>query len=121
MILSDKSLVTGTALLSADTTNLTLTVQNLAVSGTLTVTGAATFNGDITFSANTRGKDQAITLAATTLVITGKTYPDASYSAVCTSNYNTTCFVTGKTSTGFTLNFGTVAPASATVDWLVVR
>lgn len=112
-----------------------LTVKNATVQGALSVTGAvslsstltvagnATFSGNvISFSNNVRGIDQAITTGATTLAVTfGTAYPDAAYAVTCTANYNTTCFVTGKTTTGFTLNFGTAAPASAAVDWFVAH
>ena len=112
-----------------------LTVKNTAVQGTLSVTGAVTlsstltvggnvtFNGNVaSFSNNVRGINQAITTGATTLAVTfGTAYPDAAYAVNCTANYNTTCFVTGKATTGFTLNFGTAAPASSTVDWFVAH
>ncbi len=114
-------LTTTSLNVSGTSTLASLSVTGLTTTGSLSVTGTATFNGDIAFSANTRGKDEAITLAANTLVISGKTYPDASYSVLCTPNYDTTCFVTNKTATGFTLNFGAAAPASSTVDWIVIR
>jgi len=122
-----------TDLLSVDASTATLSVQNLAVAGTLNVTGAvtldstltvagnATFSGDITFSANTRGKNETVASTSTSLAITGKTYTDASYAVLCTPDWDTTCYVTGKTSSGFTLNFGTAAPAAQTVDWIVIR
>ncbi len=102
------------------------TLQNLTVSGpttlaSLTVNESATFNGSIAFSANTRGKNETVVQTQNIQTITGKTYSDNDYSVLCTPNYNTTCFVTDKTSTGFTLNFGTAAPTGAKVDWIVVR
>ena len=47
--------------------------------------------------------------------------PDADYAVIVTPNWSTTTFVTAKATTGFTINFGTAAPASATVDWFIVR
>lgn len=91
------------------------------LSGSLTVTGTSSSNAEIGFSANIRGKLEAVTTSATSLAITGKTYTDASYGVLCTPTWDTTCFVSNRTATGFTLNFGTAAPASATVDWLVTR
>lgn len=47
--------------------------------------------------------------------------PDADYAVIVTPNWGTTSWVTAKATTGFTINFGTAAPASATVDWFIVR
>jgi hypothetical protein len=47
--------------------------------------------------------------------------PDANYAVLVVPNWSTTCFVTNKATTGFTINFGTAAPPGATVDWLMVR
>lgn len=41
---------------------------------------------------------------------------NASYGVTVTPNWNTTVWVTGKTTTQCTINFGTMAPANATVD-----
>jgi hypothetical protein len=47
---------------------------------------------------------------------------DANYQIVATPSWATTVWVTGKTTTGFTLNFGTAAPdANQTVSWLLFR
>lgn len=46
---------------------------------------------------------------------------DAKYTVVATPNWGTTCWITGKQDSGFTINFGTAAPASQTVDWIAVR
>jgi hypothetical protein len=102
----------------------TLTVAGaVSLSSTLTVAGNATFNGDyVGFSNNVRGINQAITTGATTLAVAfGTAHADAAYAVNCTPSYDTTCFATNKTTTGFILNFGTAAPASAAVDWFVVR
>lgn len=47
--------------------------------------------------------------------------PDTSYNIQVTPSWSTTCWVTAKARGGFTINFGTAAPASATVDWFLVR
>lgn len=91
------------------------------VANGLVVTGFSGATVEITFGSNIRGKNEIVTAAATTLAITGKSYADASYAVLCTPNWNTTCWATGKTATGFTLNFGTAAPGGATVDWIVIR
>jgi hypothetical protein len=104
-------------------TNGSLTVDGTfsAVNGNLTVTGTSATNLQLSFPSNIRGKNEAVTAAATTLAITGKTYTDASYAVLCTPNWSTTCYATAKGTTGFTLNFGTAAPAGASVDWIVIR
>lgn len=47
--------------------------------------------------------------------------PDATYGVNVTPNWLTTVQVTAKATSGFTINFGTPAPAGATVDWFLVR
>jgi hypothetical protein len=47
--------------------------------------------------------------------------PDHNYAVVATPSWPTTIWVTDKTTTGFVLNFGTAAPAGATVQWLLFR
>ena len=107
-----------------------LQVQNLAgtvlskidASGNLTVKSADIQGDYISFSNNIRGYNTSVTAATTTKVVTfGTAHPDANYAVLCTPNWNTTCFVSGKTTTGFTLNFGTAAPAGQLVDWFVAR
>lgn len=65
----------------------------------------------------------AVTLAATTKAITFSPSPEinTSYGVVATPNWSTTVFITLKLTTGFTVNFGTGAPANATVDYIVFR
>jgi hypothetical protein len=63
-----------------------------------------------------------VTLAATTKAITfPRSEPDTSYGVVATPSWGTTVWVTNRAKTGFTLNFGTGAPANALVDWLTFR
>lgn len=47
--------------------------------------------------------------------------PDAGYAVMVTPNWNTTCFVTDKATTGFMIHFGTAAPTGAMVDWFLIR
>lgn len=64
----------------------------------------------------------AVTLAATSHIVTfDKAEPDALFGVVVTPNWLTTFRVTSKATTGFTVDFGTAAPASATMDYLVFR
>jgi hypothetical protein len=46
---------------------------------------------------------------------------NANYAIVATPSWATTVHVTNKATSGFTLNFGTAAPAGATVQWLLFR
>lgn len=63
-----------------------------------------------------------VTLAAGNVVVTlPRSELDTNYGVVATPNWGTTCYVTAKAVTGFTINFGTVAPANATVDYLTFR
>lgn len=64
----------------------------------------------------------SVTAAATTKAVTfEREMPDTNYGAVATPNWSTTVYVTNRTTTGFTLNFGTAAPANATVDYVTFR
>ena len=47
--------------------------------------------------------------------------PDNLYGVQITPSWSTTVFVTAKTTTQFTANFGTVAPGGATIDFIVFR
>jgi hypothetical protein len=47
--------------------------------------------------------------------------PDTNYAVVIETNWGTTHFITAKLKTGFTANFGTAAPASATMSWMIIR
>ena len=88
-----------------------LTVKNVSVEGVY-----------ITFSNNIRGYNVAVSASATSQVVTfGTAHSDANYAVFCTPNWNTTCYVTNKTVNGFTLNYGTAAPAGQLVDWFVAR
>lgn len=66
----------------------------------------------------------AVTAAAVTKAIAfadGKNEPDANYGVLVTPSWLTTFRVTAKAATGFTVDFGTAAPANATIDYAVVR
>lgn len=65
---------------------------------------------------------QSVTAAATTVAVTfPRTEVDTSYGVLATPNWGTTVWVTTKTTTGCTINFGTAAPANATVDFITFR
>lgn len=64
----------------------------------------------------------AVTAAAGTVAVAfPRAEADALYGVSVTPNWGTTAWVTAKTTTGFTVNFGTVAPANATVDIITFR
>lgn len=66
----------------------------------------------------------SVTAAATTVTYTFPnegTEVDTNYGIVATPNWSTTCYVSARSTTSFTLTFGTAAPASATVDAIMFR
>jgi len=46
---------------------------------------------------------------------------DTSFMVALEVSWNTTMWGTAKTKTGFTVNFGTAAPANATFSWAILR
>jgi len=67
------------------------------------------------------GAELAATAGATTTVLLVLPEPDALYGVCVTPNWGTTVWVTGKTTTQFTANFGTAAGAGNKFDWHVFR
>lgn len=66
--------------------------------------------------------NRAVGAGAATLAVTFPTSEgDTDYGVIATPNWLTTIRVTAKTVSGFTLDFGTVAPANATVDCVTFR
>lgn len=63
-----------------------------------------------------------VTSTHTTVAVTfGQPEVDTAYGVAACPNWGTTVWVTSKATTGFTLNFGTAAPASASVDFTTYR
>lgn len=91
--------------------------------GNTTIYGSTTLNGGyLALSANTRGAVKPVTAGDTSLTyVHNSPYPNTTYGVLCTPNWDTTCWVSARSTTSFTLSFGTAAPADATVDWIVVR
>jgi len=88
----------------------------------LTVKNASVEGAYITFSNNIRGYNVSVTASATSQTVSfGTAHPDANYAVFCTPDWNTSCYVSNKTVNGFTLNYGTAAPAAQQVDWFVAR
>ena len=97
-------------------------LASISASGNLTVKSATIEGAYITFSNNIRGYNVAVSASATSQTVSfGTAHSDANYAVFCTPDWNTTCYVTNKTVNGFTLNYGTPAPAGQLVDWFVAR
>lgn len=62
----------------------------------------------------------SVTSGASSITINNTT-PDSSFSVSVAPSWNTTWWITGKSYAGFTVNFGTAAPTSATIDWEITR
>lgn len=63
-----------------------------------------------------------VTETATSVAITfERAEVDTSYGVVATPSWGTTVFVSSKATTGCTIEFGTAAPADATVDLITFR
>jgi hypothetical protein len=67
------------------------------------------------------GVNVAVSASATTLAVTGLTQYDTKYSVGVSPAWNTTYWITGKSTTGFTINFGTAPSGASTLDWLIKR
>lgn len=66
--------------------------------------------------------DQPVTVGAVTLALTfTRSEGKPSYGVVVTPNWLTTVRVTTKTINSFTVDFGTAAPANATIDLCTFR
>ena len=68
-----------------------------------------------------KGNNVAVAAGATSLAVTlSQTLPSTNYAVYVTPQWNTTVWITGKTTTGFTINFGTAAPTGGSyVDWVI--
>jgi hypothetical protein len=98
----------GTSLLTVDTTDDAVTINS----------------NSFGLSSNVRGINVSVPASATSLSVTfGTAYSNSTYAVFCTPNFDSTCYVSNKTDSGFQLNFGTAAPGggTGTVDWLVVE
>jgi hypothetical protein len=81
------------------------------------VTGLAGVAG-----ANVRGINVGVTADASLLRISFPTpETDAAYGVQVSPSWPTMSAISDKTAEGFTITFGTPAPASATIDWLLVH
>lgn len=110
----------GSAGIRIGTGGSSLTVRNNA--DTADLFSILDSTGEITFTNNVRGYNVSVASSATTTTVTfPAAHQNANYAVLCTPNWNTTCWVSNKTANGFTLNYGTAAPAGQLVDWFVVH
>ena len=73
-------------------------------------------------AANLRGIDLAVAQGQTTLEVKfDRPEVDASYAVSVTPSWLTQVAVSAKTTQGFTVQFGSAAPAAAKADWILVR
>jgi len=68
-----------------------------------------------------KGNNVAVAAGATSLAVTlSLTLPTTNYAVYVTPQWNTSVWITGKTTTGFTINFGTAAPTGGSaLDWVI--
>jgi len=68
-----------------------------------------------------KGNNVAVAAGATSLAVSlPLTLPNTNYAVYVTPQWNTSVWVTGKTTTGFTINFGTAAPTGGSaLDWVI--
>jgi len=68
-----------------------------------------------------KGNNVSVAAGATSLAVTlSQALPSTNYAVYVTPQWNTSVWVTGKTKTGFTINFGTAAPTGGSaLDWVI--
>jgi len=68
-----------------------------------------------------KGNNVAVAAGATSLAVSlSQTLNTTNYAVYVTPQWNTSVWITGKTTTGFTINFGTAAPTGGSyVDWVI--
>jgi hypothetical protein len=108
----------------------TLDVVNInqANIATLTVTGNATFQGDLSVAgdintaASRHGANVGVVLGSTQMIVNlSAAQRDRNYTLQITPSWVTAYGVINKTATGFTVEFDKAAPSDATFDWLIIR
>lgn len=63
----------------------------------------------------------AVSSGSASLAISGLSQADIQYLVTVVPSWNTTYWITGKTTTGFTINFGTAPSTISTIDWRLMR
>jgi hypothetical protein len=86
------------------------------------ITNIKSISATSTAANNLRGINVPYTANSTTTTVTfGTAEPDANYAISITPSWNTTHWVTNKTTTGFTVNWGTTSASAQTFDWILIR
>ncbi|WP_025912102.1 phage tail protein [Priestia flexa] len=89
---------------------------NTRVSDSLDLTQA-----DILWDIKSRGINVSVPQGATSVNITGLSNSNTNYSVYVTPSWMTLFAVPVKLASGFTIEFGTPAPANATIDWFSIK
>jgi hypothetical protein len=67
-----------------------------------------------------RGNNVPVSAGATSLAVTlPQTLPNTNYAVYVTPQWNTSYWITNKTTTGFTINFGTAPATNSALDWVI--
>jgi len=76
---------------------------------------------NVNISNAVKGNNVAVAAGATSLAVTlSVILPNTNYAVYVTPQWNTSVWIIGKTTTGFTINFGTAAPTGGSyVDWVI--
>jgi len=128
MVVGTIHLGKGYAKLEYDTSKDTLTIYYYDPTSATYVakvtiklsTGDITIGGNLTVTQ--KGVNVTVASGSTSLAITlPKSEPDTSYGVIVTPQWNTTVWITNKTTTGFTINFGTAPSTNSALDWFVYR
>jgi hypothetical protein len=104
--------------------------NNIGLNGVIFLNGGAQIQGPnqnypvitgVNISNTFKGNNVAVAAGATSLAVTlSQNLNTTNYSVYVTPQWNTSVWITGKTSTGFTINFGTAAPTGGSyVDWVI--
>jgi len=104
--------------------------NNIGLNGVIALNGGAQIQGPnqnypvitgVNISNTFKGNNVAVAAGATSLAVTlSQNLNTTNYAVYVTPQWNTTVWITGKTSTGFTINFGTAAPTGGSyVDWVI--
>ena len=76
---------------------------------------------NVNISNAVKGNNVAVAAGATSLAVSlSVILPSTNYAVYVTPQWNTSYWITGKTTTGFTINFGTAAPTGGSaLDWVI--
>jgi len=104
--------------------------NNIGLNGVIALNGGAQIQGPnqnypvitgVNISNTFKGNNVAVAAGATSLAVTlSQNLNTTNYAVYVTPQWNTTVWITGKTTTGFTINFGTAAPTGGSaLDWVI--